>query len=89
VLSNRDGEIITNGDELVARIVGQVAGPVRWDLCMDTLAKNGVTGVIEVAPGGTLTGLIKRAQPFIELFAIKSPDDLVGAREFARMHGGK
>ena len=89
VLSNRDGEIITNGDELVARIVGQVAGPVRWDLCMDTLAKNGVTGVIEVAPGGTLTGLIKRAQPLIELFAIKSPDDLIDAREFARIHGGK
>ena len=89
VLSNRDGAIITGGDELMARIVGQVAGPVRWDLCMETLAAQGVTGVIEVAPGGTLTGLVKRAQPGIELFAIKSPDDIEGAREFARSHGGK
>ena len=89
VISNRDGAIITGGDELMARIVGQVAGPVRWDLCMETLAAQGVTGVIEVAPGGTLTGLIKRAQPGIELFAIKSPDDVEGAREFARSHGGK
>jgi [acyl-carrier-protein] S-malonyltransferase len=56
---------------------------------METLAANGVTGVIEVAPGGTLTGLVKRAQPGIELFAIKSPDDINGAREFARNHGGK
>jgi [acyl-carrier-protein] S-malonyltransferase len=38
VISNRDGAIITNGDELLARIVGQVSGPVRWDLCMATLA---------------------------------------------------
>ena len=89
VISNRDGAIITGGDELMARIVGQVAGPVRWDLCMETLAAQGVTGVIEVAPGGTLTGLVKRAQPGIELFAIKSPDDIEGAREFARSHGGK
>ena len=89
VISNRDGAIITGGDELMARIVGQVAGPVRWDLCMETLAAQGVTGVIEVAPGGTLTGLIKRAQPGVELFAIKSPDDIEGAREFARNHGGK
>ena len=89
VLSNRDGAIITGGDELMARIVGQVSGPVRWDLCMETLAAQGVTGVIEVAPGGTLTGLVKRAQPGIELFAIKSPDDIEGAREFARSHGGK
>ncbi len=89
VISNRDGAIITNGDELLARIVGQVSGPVRWDLCMATLAAQGVTGVIEVAPGGTLTGLVKRAQPGIELFAIKTPDDIEGAREFARTHGGK
>jgi [acyl-carrier-protein] S-malonyltransferase len=89
VISNRDGAIITNGDELLARIVGQVSGPVRWDLCMATLAAQGVTGVIEVAPGGTLTGLVKRAQPGIELFAIKTPDDIEVAREFARTHGGK
>lgn len=89
VLSNKDGAIITNGQELITRIVGQVAGPVRWDLCMDTLAKSGVTGVIEVAPGGTLTGLIKRAHPAIELFALKVPTDLAAAAEFARTHGGK
>ena len=89
VISNRDGAIITGGDELVARIVGQVSGPVRWDLCMQTLADQGVTGVIEVAPGGTLTGLVKRAQPGIELFALKTPEDIQAAREFAQKHGGK
>jgi len=87
VLSNKDGAVVRDGNELIARIVGQVAGPVRWDLCMNTLAEQGVTGVIEVAPGGTLTGLIKRAQPGIELFALKSPEDLEGAAAFAREHG--
>ena len=89
VLSNLDGELVTHGDELLARIVGQVAGAVRWDLCMKTLSDNGVTGVIEVAPGGTLTGLIKRSYPQIELCAIKSPTDLPSAREFAKKHSGR
>lgn len=86
ILSNKDGAVITNGREVLDRIVNQIAHPVRWDLCMDSLASLGVTGVIELAPAGTLVGLIKRAQPKIESFALKSPDDLDAARAFAAAH---
>ena len=86
-ISNKDGAIIDNGREILDRIVGQIAGPVRWDLCMETMAKSGVTGVIELPPSGTLAGLIKRAQPTIETFALKTPEDVPAAREFAKKHG--
>jgi [acyl-carrier-protein] S-malonyltransferase len=89
VLSNKDGEVITDGSEVLTRIVNQIANPVRWDLCMQTLLSLGVTGVIEVAPAGTLVGLIKRAAPTIEQFAFKSPADIDAARAFATAHGGK
>jgi len=89
VLSNKDGAVITDGREVLDRIVNQIANPVRWDLCMETLTSLGVTGVIEVAPAGTLVGLIKRAAPAIAQFALKSPDDITAAREFAAEHGGK
>jgi [acyl-carrier-protein] S-malonyltransferase len=89
VLSNKDGAVITDGADILARIVNQIANPVRWDLCMETLVSFGVTGVIEVAPAGTLVGLIKRAAPSIEQFALKSPDDLDAARIFVVNHGGK
>jgi [acyl-carrier-protein] S-malonyltransferase len=89
VLSNKDGAVITDGREVLDRIVNQIANPVRWDLCMETLASLGVTGVIEVAPAGTLVGLIKRAAPAIAQFALKSPGDITAAREFAAEHGGK
>jgi [acyl-carrier-protein] S-malonyltransferase len=56
---------------------------------METLVSLGVTGVIEVAPAGTLVGLIKRATPAIEQFAFKSPADLDAARAFVATHGGK
>ncbi|CAN2188403.1 FabD (acyl-carrier-protein) S-malonyltransferase [Candidatus Nanopelagicaceae bacterium] len=89
VLSNKDGAVITSGREILDRIVNQIANPVRWDLCMETLAAQGVTGVIEVAPAGTLVGLIKRAVPTIEQSALKSPAELEGATVFAATHGGK
>jgi len=87
-ISNKDGAVIDNGREILDRIVGQIAGPVRWDLCMETMSKSGVTGVIELPPSGTLAGLIKRAQPTIETFALKTPEDVPAAREFAKKHGG-
>jgi len=86
IISNKDGAEVRSGREFLDRIVGQIAGPVRWDLCMDTLASMGVTGVIEMPPAGTLVGLIKRAHPQIETFALKSPDDLAAAREFVAKH---
>jgi [acyl-carrier-protein] S-malonyltransferase len=89
VLSNKDGAVVSDGAEVLTRIVNQIANPVRWDLCMETLVSLGVTGVIEVAPAGTLVGLIKRAAPGIEQFAFKSPDDLDAARAFVAQHGGK
>ena len=88
VISNRDGEEVSEGREILNRIVSQIANPVRWDLCMQRLATLGVTGVIEVAPAGTLVGLIKRAVPTIEQFALKSPAEIDAAREFAAAHGG-
>ncbi|MEI6762680.1 MAG: ACP S-malonyltransferase [Actinomycetes bacterium] len=87
ILSNKDGAKVASGREVIDRIVGQIAGPVRWDLCMQTLSDMGVTGVIEVPPAGTLTGLIKRAQPQIATFALKTPDDLDAARAFVAEHG--
>jgi [acyl-carrier-protein] S-malonyltransferase len=89
VLSNKDGAVITSGREILDRIVIQIANPVRWDLCMQTLADNGVTGAIEVAPAGTLVGLIKRAVPTIEQCALKSPAEIETASTFAETHGGK
>ncbi|MGP3632056.1 ACP S-malonyltransferase [Streptomyces sp. 24-1644] len=79
-VSNADGRTVATGSEVIARLVGQVANPVRWDLCMETFQQLGVTAMIEVCPGGTLTGLAKRALPGVQTLALKTPDDLDAAR---------
>jgi [acyl-carrier-protein] S-malonyltransferase len=86
VISNKDGAVVHHGRELINRIVGQIASPVRWDRCMQTLIDLGVTGVIEVAPAGTLTGLLKRVAPQIECLALKTPEELDLAKELISRH---
>ncbi|MEU0252433.1 ACP S-malonyltransferase [Streptomyces sp. NPDC006184] len=87
-VSNKDGRAVATGAEVLERLVGQVANPVRWDLCMETFKELGVTALIEVCPGGTLTGLAKRALPGVATLALKTPDDLDAARALLAEHAG-
>lgn len=80
LLSNRDGAVVASGGDAIARLVSQITSPVRWDSCMSRMAELGVTGIIELASGGVLTGLAKRELK-IPAVAITSPEDLVTARE--------
>jgi len=85
-VSNKDGQVVTDGTEVLQRLVGQVANPVRWDLCMETFQKLGATALLEVCPGGTLTGIAKRALPGVTTLALKTPDDLDAARDLIAEH---
>ncbi len=87
VISNRDGQVVHDGKQVLRRIVAQVAHPVRWDLCMDTMLDLGVTGLLEMPPAGTLTGIAKRAMKGVDTFALKGPEQLDDARAFCEKHG--
>lgn len=84
LLSNADGRPAATGAEFVRRLISQISSPVRWDLCMGTMAELGVTRMIELLPGGTLTGLAKRGLRGVETVALKTPDDLDAARELIK-----
>lgn len=88
LLSNRDGAVVTSGADYLGRIVAQVANPVRWDLCMATMLDLGVTGLLELLPAGTLTGIAKRQMKGVETFALNTPDQLDAARAFVAQHAG-
>jgi [acyl-carrier-protein] S-malonyltransferase len=87
LLSNADGQVVHDGREVLRRLVGQVASPVRWDLCLATMADLGVTGVLEMPPAGTLTGIAKRNLKGVDLFALNNPDQIEDALDFVHRHG--
>ncbi|GAA2501110.1 ACP S-malonyltransferase [Terrabacter carboxydivorans] len=86
LLSNADGASVADGPDALDRLVRQVSNPVRWDRCMETMLALGVTGLLELAPAGTLVGLAKRAMPGVETLAVKTPDDLEAARTLIGAH---
>jgi [acyl-carrier-protein] S-malonyltransferase len=54
---------------------------------METMADLQVTGILELPPAGTLTGIARRALKGVETFALKTPDQLDDARTFVDKHG--
>ncbi|WP_395640692.1 ACP S-malonyltransferase [Pseudolysinimonas sp.] len=81
IWTNRDGSTVTSGAAFVDLLVGQVANPVRWDLCMAAFEQAGVTGLVELAPAGALVGLAKRGLKGLPTVAVKTPDDIPAALE--------
>ncbi|WP_312869781.1 ACP S-malonyltransferase [Saccharothrix ecbatanensis] len=76
LLSNADGAVVSDGAEVLARLISQVTSPVRWDACQAALAAHGVTALVELPPAGALTGLAKRELKGTPTLALKTPDEL-------------
>lgn len=77
--TNSDGSTVDSGSRALELLVAQVASPVRWDRTMASFAEYGVSGIVEFAPAGTLTGLAKRGLRGTPSVAVKTPDDLAAA----------
>jgi [acyl-carrier-protein] S-malonyltransferase len=85
LLSNADGGLMpADGAAVLERLLAQVTAPVRWDLCQATLGESGATALIELAPGGVLTGLAKRTLRGTPAVAIRTPEDLDDALALVR-----
>jgi [acyl-carrier-protein] S-malonyltransferase len=76
--TNRDGSRVSS-EKVVPYIVDQVARPVRWDYCMESFERDGITGMMELAPAGALVGLAKRALKGVPTVALNTPDDISAA----------
>jgi [acyl-carrier-protein] S-malonyltransferase len=78
LLSNADGQPLGSAAAAMDQLVAQLTRPVRWDLCVETLRRAGVTAIVEFPPAGTLTGIAKRELRGVPAHAVKSPADLDG-----------
>ena len=87
IWSNSDGSRIDSGERFLELLIDQVSKPVRWDTTMESMANDGVSAVIELLPGGTLTAIAKRSMPGVSTMALKSPEDLEKAISFVRENG--
>ena len=61
VVCNTDASLVTDGTQWPARLEKHLVQPVRFHAVLTALASNGVTHLVEVGPGSTLAGLVKRS----------------------------
>lgn len=74
--SNATGGLVHTADEVRAALIAQIASPVRWVECVQTLTANGVTQLLEVGAGRTLGGLVRSIDRDLATAAADSPSRL-------------
>jgi [acyl-carrier-protein] S-malonyltransferase len=79
VVSNVSATPLSDPDQIVARLVEQVTGRVRWRETVEWFGANGVTTLYEVGAGKVLSGLARRINKEIATSAINSPADVEAA----------
>jgi [acyl-carrier-protein] S-malonyltransferase len=76
IWSNNNGQLVDSGQSFLDLMVNQVSSPVRWDKTMDAMTSANVSLLIELLPGGALSGIAKRAMVNTVAIALKTPADL-------------
>ncbi|HWX45897.1 MAG TPA: ACP S-malonyltransferase [Solirubrobacteraceae bacterium] len=76
LVANASGEVIRTGEEVCQALVAQIASPVLWVDCVQTLVGEGCTRVLELGPGRVLGGLVRQIDSDVEVFAADSPEKL-------------
>jgi [acyl-carrier-protein] S-malonyltransferase len=76
VVRNVDAGVTRRATDVVPFLLRQVASPVRWTACVQTLADEGARAFVEVGPGRVLSGLAKRIVEDVPAVSIEDPAGL-------------
>jgi [acyl-carrier-protein] S-malonyltransferase len=79
LVANVTAQPVSDPAEIKARLVEQVTGTVRWRECVLTMARLGVTDLVEVGSGKVLAGLAKRIDPALNAISVGTPQDIDAA----------
>jgi len=76
VVANVDAHVHDDPTEWSGLLSAQLCSPVRWRQTLETFAGLGLTSLVELGPGGVLSGLAKRSLPEIQSLSVSKPEDL-------------
>ncbi|MEN5015945.1 ACP S-malonyltransferase [Erwinia sp. Eh17-17] len=79
VVNNVDVKCETSAEAIRSALVRQLYNPVLWTGCVEFMAAQGVTALLEVGPGKVLTGLTKRIVDTLTAAAVNDQASLSAA----------
>jgi [acyl-carrier-protein] S-malonyltransferase len=73
LVANHSGETQTTAGQVHEALIAQIASPVQWVACTQTLVAAGCSSFLELGSGRVLTGLVRQINPDVDAFAADSP----------------
>lgn len=76
-VANINAEVITDCGRIEGLLVEQVSGSVRWQQSVETMLREGVDTFVEIGPGKTLTGFLRKIDKNVKAYHIGSWEEAV------------
>ena len=74
--ANVNASEITDKTQIKGLLKEQVFSPVRWEQTLYELEKMGVDTIVEVGPGRTIAGFVRKTVPSIKVIGVSTPEDI-------------
>ena len=75
-IPNVNAAPVTDKDQIKGLLQAQVSSPVMWEQTLYELEKMGVDTIIEVGPGRTIAGFVRKTVPQIKVIGVSTPEDI-------------
>jgi len=76
LVGNATGEVQRTAGDVREALRAQIASPVLWASCTETLVQNGCDTFLELGSGRVLSGLVRQIDPDVNTFAADGPTKL-------------
>ncbi len=80
-ITNVTATYVSDKDEIAPLLEKQVCSSVRWQQSVETMIANGVDTFIEIGPGKTLAGFIKKIDRDVKVINVSCVEDLENVKE--------
>ena len=79
--TNVTAEYVTDSSQIKELLVAQVSSSVRWQQCVETMIADGVDTFVEIGPGKTLSGFMRKINRNVKVINIQTVEDFEKAVE--------
>ncbi len=83
-LSNVTADVVNKKEEITDLLARQVSSSVRWQQCVERMLADGVTKFVEIGPGKTLSGFMKRIDGSVKVISLEKYEDLPAVIEYLK-----
>lgn len=75
-VTNVTAQYVENSDETKALLAKQISSSVKWQQSVETMIKEGVDIFVEIGPGKTLAGFMKKIDRTVKVYNIQTVEDI-------------